>query len=245
LQRCEHIIAQMSEAEREVKGANAPLAGSLRVHSMVGVGGHFLIPAIAHLRQLHPQVSFELTMGNRIPHFVEEGVDVAIVLADHLPDSGNVCQRLGETFNVLCASPGYIGTHGEPRAPTQVLEHQCLQLTGPTTALRQWRFECTDGVERITPNTGGFEVDASDTMISALEAGMGIGMLPIFAAQPAIDRGTLVRVLPSYRLQSLSVYAIYASRRYLDVRVKTLIDCLRSLVSAPMGDAAHDAPAAV
>jgi len=69
-------------------------------------------------------------------------------------------------------------------------------------------------------------------MISALEAGMGIGLLPVFAAQQAIERGTLVRVLPEYRLQSLSVYAIYANRKYLDAKVKALIGCLRALFSS-------------
>jgi len=232
LRRCEHILAEIGNAETEVKGSHAQPVGILRIHSMVGVGGHFLIPAIASYRKSYPLVSFELTMGNRIPNFIEEGIDVSILLADHLPDSGNVCQRLGETFSVLCASPAYVERHGAPSRPADIPDHECLQLGGPTATLTPWHFKRGSHTQQIAPRPSFFEVDASDTMISALEAGLGIGLLPVFAAQPAIARGSLVRLLPDYRLQSLSVYAVYANKRYLDAKVKALIGCLRSQFSS-------------
>ncbi len=74
------------------------------------------------------------------------------------------------------------------------------------------------------------EVDAMDTLISALEAGMGIGLLPECTARQAIAQGKLMRVLPDYTL-SLNVYAIYPCKRYLDPKVKALINCLRSLLA--------------
>ena len=42
--------------------------------------------------------------------------------------------------------------------------------------------------------------------------------------------GALVRVLPDYRLQKLTVYTLYASRQYLDAKIRTFVDFLRECV---------------
>jgi DNA-binding transcriptional LysR family regulator len=39
-----------------------------------------------------------------------------------------------------------------------------------------------------------------------------------------------VRVLPDYRLQKLTVYTLYASRQYLDAKIRTFVDFLRECV---------------
>ena len=114
LLRCEQILAYVEEAEAEASDAHARPAGQLKVHSMTGVGQHFVIDAIARYRRNHPDVSFDLTMTNRVPDLLEEGYDVSIVLASELPDSGFVSQRLGITYSIVCASPAYVKAFGWP-----------------------------------------------------------------------------------------------------------------------------------
>ncbi|MDP1165216.1 hypothetical protein Q6281_27335, partial [Klebsiella pneumoniae] len=53
-------------------------------------------------------VTFDLTLANRVPDLLDEGYDVSIVLASELPDSGFVSQRLGITYSIACASPDYV-----------------------------------------------------------------------------------------------------------------------------------------
>ncbi|MOA35857.1 LysR substrate binding domain protein [compost metagenome] len=59
---------------------------------------------------------------------------------------------------------------------------------------------------------------------------MGVGILPAFAARPALQEGTLVHVLPDHQLQELNLYAIYAGRDYLDAKIKAFIRTLRRLM---------------
>ena len=54
--------------------------------------------------------------------------------------------------------------------------------------------------------------------------------LPMSSALPALASGSLVRVLPDYRLQKLTVYTLYASRQYLDAKIRTFVDFLRECV---------------
>lgn len=49
--------------------------------------------------------------------------------------------------------------------------------------------------------------------------------------------GVLVRVLQQYRLRPFIVYAVYPSRRYLEAKVRTLLDHLRTTLSLSLKDA--------
>jgi DNA-binding transcriptional LysR family regulator len=75
-----------------------------------------------------------------------------------------------------------------------------------------------------------FQVNIADALGAALRAGLGIGSLPMSSAVPALESGALVRVLPEYRLQKLTVYTLYASRQYLDAKIRTFVDFLRECV---------------
>ena len=51
LLRCEQILAYVEEAEAEASDAHARPAGQLKVHTMTGIGQHFVIDAIARYRK--------------------------------------------------------------------------------------------------------------------------------------------------------------------------------------------------
>jgi DNA-binding transcriptional LysR family regulator len=131
LLRCEQILAYVEEAEAEASDAHARPAGQLKVHTMTGIGQHFVIDAIARYRKTHPDVTFDLTMANRVPDLLDEGYDVSIVLASELPDSGFVSQRLGITYSIVCASPAYVKANGCAQKPSDLLNHACLRLVSP------------------------------------------------------------------------------------------------------------------
>jgi len=200
----------------------------LKVHSMTGVGQHFVIDAIARYRKTHPDVTFDLTLANRVPDLLDEGYDVSIVLASELPDSGFVSQRLGITYSIVCASPAYVKANGCAQRPSDLLNHACLRLVSPVIALDRWAFDGPDGQEAVNIATSPFLVNSADAMKAAITSGMGVGVLPVYAAIEGLRNGSLVRMMPSYRSQELNVYAIYPSRQYLDAKIKTWVEHLRS-----------------
>ncbi|AYC33765.1 LysR family transcriptional regulator [Pseudomonas cavernae] len=234
LLRCEQILAYIDEAEAEAGDAHARPAGKLKMHSMTGIGQHYVIRAIAAYRQLYPAVTVELTMANRMPDLLDEGYDVAVVVATELPDSGLVSQRIGKTYSILCASPDYLARCGQPKALAELAEHDCLRLLSPVIALDKWVFDGPFGQEMITLGNSPFQVNVGDGMTEAIRCGMGIGVLPVYSAVDGLCDGSLVRVLPHYRLQRLNVYALYPSRQYLDAKIKTWVEFLRDSLPASL-----------
>lgn len=235
--RCEEILAYVEQAEAEASDAVAHPSGKLKLHAMAGFGQHCVVPSVCRYRQQYPHVTVELTLAQRVPDLLDEGYDVALMLADNLPDSGHVSQRLGSTFSVACASPAYLQLNGMPQVPADLAAHPCLQAVTPIFSMEEWIFQGPHGAERFAPRSAAFRVNTAEALAVAVREGMGIGLLPWYSALDALRSGELVRILPEYTSQHTNVYAVYASRQYLDAKIRTWVEFLRNTLPAMLG---HD-----
>jgi len=235
LHRCYGILASLAEAEAEASDAHARPAGTLRVHAMASIGQNYVVPAIVAYQERYPAVSIDLTLSQNSPDLLEEGYDVALRQAPNsLPDSAYIMQTLGTIYSVLCASPAYLEIHGTPESPEDLSHHMCLQVALPVWPSDRWLLKGPNGDHEVVLPTARFKVNLPDAMAAALHGGMGIGALPTLTVMSALRAGTLVRVLPEYQLQHLNVFAVYASRQYLDAKIKTWVQFLREWLASTM-----------
>jgi DNA-binding transcriptional LysR family regulator len=224
LKHCREILTLVAAAEAEASDARDIPAGTLRIHAMSSIGQHY--------QARYPEVTVDLTLSQSVPDLLEEGYDVAIRLSrDALPDSNFVSHRLGAIRTVLCAAPRYLEVHGMPRTVKDLANHACLQLALPMFASDRWLLTGPDGECEFKLPDSRFKVNMSDAMAVALHEGMGIGTLPALAVRSALRTGSLVRVLPDYHLQELNVYAVYASRQYLDAKIRTWVQFAREWIT--------------
>ncbi|MBY4770541.1 LysR family transcriptional regulator [Burkholderia ambifaria] len=234
LQRCEQILAYVDQAEAEAGDAHARPSGKLKVHCFTSLGQHYLVPAIARYRQRYPDVHVELTLAQRMPDLLDEGYDVAIVVGRDLPDSGLVSQRLGESYSVVCASPGYVDAHGAPHTPADLEQHICLGMVAPGFHFDEWALSGPHGDEVIPITAPPFRVNVAEALAVAVREGMGIGGLPLYSAIGGLRSGNIVRVMPEYRSHVMNIYALYPSRQYLDAKIRTWVDFLRDELPATL-----------
>ncbi len=227
LKRSMQILADVDSAEEEASCAHERPAGALRMHSFASIGQQYVLPAISRYRAQHPEVTVELTLSQRMPDLFEGSSDVSVVTASSLPNSDLVSHQLGSTYNILCASPGYVRTHGAPRAPADLTHHECLILKSPAFPANDWVLEGPEGSVEMTVD-GPVQVNIAESLAVAIREGMGIGTLPVYAAIDGLRDGTLVRVLPHHILQKSNVYALYPSRKFVDAKTKTWVEFLRA-----------------
>ncbi len=231
LRRCEQIFAYIGEAEAEAADAHARPSGRLRVHATASFGQTYVAPALARYQQSNPAVTVELTLSQHVPDLLDEGYDVSLQLSSTpLPDSALISHRLGTLHSVLCASPSYLDKHGVPSSVPELANHVCMQTVTSVFPRDHWRFDGPNGSEIFEFPVNVFQVNVAEALAAALKENLGIGALPTPAALPALRSGALVRVLPEHRLQGLSAYAIYASRQYLDAKIKTCVESLQQSI---------------
>jgi DNA-binding transcriptional LysR family regulator len=237
LERCQRILAYVEEAEAEAADAQAKPSGRLRVHASPSFGQAYVVPAVIRYRERYPAVSVELTLSQHMPDILEEGYDVMLQLTTtELPDSGLVSHRLGDVHSVLCAAPAYLRARGTPHTVQDLDAHSCLQIVTSIFPHDRWHLDGPDGRETVELPKAAFEMNLPDALSVALREGVGIGALPMSTVLPALHSGALVRVLPEYRLQKLTAYALYASRQYLDAKIRTFMEFLREAVPKALAE---------
>jgi DNA-binding transcriptional LysR family regulator len=91
-ERCTQILAELEEADRAASAQQSTPRGTLCLYTGASLA-RFLAPVIGEFLTLYPEVSVELTIGERMVDLVDEGFDLAIrpVLP---PDSSLIVRRL-------------------------------------------------------------------------------------------------------------------------------------------------------
>jgi DNA-binding transcriptional LysR family regulator len=223
-ERSIQLLQDLEEAENEAARSARLPRGTLKVSTSVNFGVRHTAPAITGFLERYPDLSFDISLSDRIVDLIEEGVDVAIRIGSAGSDSV-VARRLGETLVVPCASPEYLARHGAPRTPEELAAHNCLTYEyGP--ARNQWRFVDGDGHERLARVAGNLHSNNGDLLAEAAARGAGIVYQPTFIVGDAVRAGRLVPLLQDFQAPPLPIYAVYPSRKHLSAKVRLFVDFL-------------------
>jgi DNA-binding transcriptional LysR family regulator len=219
--RAKVILADVEAAESLAAEALATPTGKLRVNAPVSFGMHSLAPRLPEFLRDHPQVTVDLTLGNRAVDLVDEGYDVLFRVGE-LADSRLVGRALAPYRLVLCAAPAYLAEAPPLLTPRDLPQHECLGFAH--TELRtHWTFDGPEG-RTVVPVTSRLMVDHGEPLLHAALAGLGILLQPVELLQPALEDGRLVEVLPSYTAPTRPLHILYAPDRRMTPKLRSFID---------------------
>lgn len=217
------LLSDVSELNAATADSDALLEGTFRLAVPLSFGLCHLSPAIDEFLGSHPELTINIDFSDRHIDLVEQGVDLAIRIAD-MSDSSLQARRICPIRILLCASPAYLEQYGVPQAPDDLKAHRILQYDiggGPVLKLEDGRGGnyVIHIRPRIVANNGDFLRDMA-------MAGHGIIVTPSFIAWQAIAAGDLVSIMPKFYPQQRSAYAVYPQTRYLSRRARLFIDFL-------------------
>ena len=217
-ERCRQIMHDFAEAEQAVMQLQLEPSGVLRISAPIEFGQLFLGRVLGEFMRQYPQISAEVELTSRNVDPVEEGMDI-VILVGQPQDSTLIARKLFETSRSLCASPDYLARHGTPRTVADLAAHRAILL--PQDSPRYWPL--------LGESIACQRVLISNNITFAREAalaGAGIAALPIMIIDAALQSGRLVELLPDTRLPIGELYAVYPSRRFQAMKVKTFLDFL-------------------
>lgn len=225
IQAAERILADLQEAEAAAAADKLVVRGLLRVNVPVSFGANEIAPLLNDLSKVHPALTVDLGLNDRLIDLVEEGWDLAIRIG-RLQDSPMIARRLAPCQMAVCASPTYLRKHGRPKKVIELKNHRCLGYTlshavGPTL----WSFGSTGDIR--VPVSGPLRAGNGDALVAAAIAGMGIVYQPTFVVANAVADGELEVIEldhPSFDLGN--IYAVYPPNEHLPAKVRVFIDFL-------------------
>ena len=242
LERVQRILIDVEDAETIANLETAEPRGVVRVLASPAITVHQLTRHLPALRAQYPKLTIELTIQNSV-ETVDDGHDISILTLKRPLETGNFIARLlANSEMIACATPGYLNAHGRPTRLDQLGEHEWLLPYSPD-GNHQTTFEycpagdCLDGAKspkaRKTPQTVTLDQPPMalstlhlDTLYHAALAGMGIAAVPSFVAAEGLRNGRLERVMPDWRVLTLSIYAAMPTRLHVPARTRVFIDFL-------------------
>lgn len=222
-QRCKEILTLIQESESEIASRTAEPSGLLRVNAPLTFGVLHLAALWGQFADLHPRVTFDITLSDRVVDLVDEGYDLAVRIGA-LPDSLLVSRQLARTRMLLCASPDYLLRHGTPQHPRDLLGHQVISYSY-WSRRDEWQFSGPEG-EVTVKTQPRIHANNGDTCRAAALQHQGVILQPSFLVANDLQQGTLVELLPGYRAIELGIYAVYPTRKHLPLKVRRLVDFL-------------------
>ena len=112
---------------------------------------------------------------------------------------------------------------GVPVHPRDLERHAVVVEAAARALPFSMTFDGPDG-RMVVPVDGPFRTNNSMLQRALVLAGSGIGELPEYVVTDDLHAGTLVEVLPDYRIPSLDLWAVMPPAATLAARVRAFVD---------------------
>ena len=225
------LVAEIAEAESELRQGEQQLSGWLRVAASVGYGRLKLLPLVKTFLAAHPNVKIDLKLNDGFIDLVEAGIDVAIRIGE-LADSSLVASRIGTTKRVLIASRTYLNSLPKglevPREPQDLLQHNCIVYSELATQ-NAWTFtagphaSADNGSQVTILSQGNLQTNSSEVIRASVLSGMGIGYSPTWLFEDVMASGDLQILLPDWPTPALPIHLVSPPQRRQSAKVQAFV----------------------
>jgi len=230
LEDCQRILNDMQDAETAVSERSARASGHLSISAPAGFGRQHVAPLLPSFLAEHRELEVTLNLNDRVVDLIGEGIDIAIRIAA-LSESSLIGVKLADNKRVVVASPDYLKRHGTPVSLDDLARHNCLSFSSQGSQ-RGWTFRQNGKNVTLKPN-GNMTCNDGAVLHEWALAGKGLAWRSMWEVGSAIEAGKLVTVLDEFAAQGNDIYAMFAQRRHLPLRIRAFVDFLRHAYAQP------------
>lgn len=219
---CQQVVQTAIEAEDFIKSLNQEPQGLLRVSTPEGIGRILFDDLFNSFLKQYPLINLEIFLSSLTVNIVKERYDMAIrVSRSKLTDSSLVGRLLFSVENGLFVSSAYAREH-QITSIQELNKHRFITLDG-YSACDLLPDEICKGKGFIQRRVSINDIEGS---IKAIEAGVGIGILPVGALKKELNECKIVRLFPELQIKPVHLYAIYPSRQWISSKLKVFLEFL-------------------
>lgn len=202
-------------------------AGSLRITASEHAATTVLWPVLRRLLPGYPDIHVELSIDSSLTDIVAGRFEAGVRLGEAVAKD-MIAVRISPVLRMaIVGSPAYFTGHPAPRTPQDLAGHQCINLRMLTAGgFHAWELE-KEGRELRVRVGGPLAFNNSAMIVSAAEAGFGLGFVMEDQVAEQLSDGRLVRVLDDWCPPFTGYHLYYPSRRQPSAAFTLLVDALR------------------
>ncbi|WP_342915211.1 LysR family transcriptional regulator [Cupriavidus oxalaticus] len=228
----EGILWNIGQAHRNITEIRAAPKGTLRVHSRMMFGLGVLPPLVAAFRKQYPDIHVELVLTETKIDLRRSNFDIDFRISPPV-EAGLKRRILFRSERYLVASPAYLENRPAPTRPEEILQHDCMAYLLPGNQ-HSWLFKRGESVEEVSFKPRHV-TNSGVALLEWARLGEGIALLDDYTVHNDISRGTLVRLLPEFRVTNTTfeegMYATILDTAMIPAKIRLFLDFVASHVS--------------
>jgi DNA-binding transcriptional LysR family regulator len=220
------MMQEMDAAVAEAVEATGRTAGTLRINTLGMAAQKLIAPRLGRFHRTYPQVVLDIVVDDGLTDIVAGRFDAGIRVGGRLEKDMVAVRLTSDVRMAAVASPDYLKRHGSPKAPTDLLDHACINWRLPGSGvLHRWLFE-KRGKRLEIAVEGALISNHQDVAVQAAVQGVGIHYAYDDRIHDLIAQGRLTRVLDDWSPTVPGLFLYYSNRHHPQPALRAFIDCL-------------------
>jgi DNA-binding transcriptional LysR family regulator len=202
-------------------------AGTVRITSTDHAADTILLPKLSKLLPSYPDLNVEIVVDYGLTDIVSDRFDAGVRIGNSVAKD-MIAVRIGPDIRMaVVASPSYFERNSVPKAPKDLIRHNCVNLRLPTHGSTfAWPFE-RRGSRFSMRVEGQITCNMLSQLVNAALAGLGVIYIAEDIVEPHIQSGRLIRVLRDWMPIFSGFHLYYASRKQSSRAFMLIVDALR------------------
>ncbi|HSI59853.1 MAG TPA: LysR family transcriptional regulator [Ideonella sp.] len=220
-------LEQIRSSLEQVQASTSRPSGTLRINTSYVAYVSLIEPHLARFVARYPELHVELSVDNGLSDIVASGFDAGIRLG-HALQRDMVAVPLGPLQQlVVVGSASYLGERGVPKAPKDLLAHECIrQRLGGRGRMLEWGFQVAAKPVEIDVQ-GRLVFSEMRPVVAAACAGVGLAYVFRQFASREIEAEQLTVLLERYCVPREGFHLYYPHRSQMPAKLRLFVDFIR------------------
>ena len=232
---CQEMLAAAERGKIRINELRDDLIGDLRIATTPDLAVQHIIPALSHWMSAHRGLSVHFEVGHRYIDLIEERIDIAVRMSSTAVEESDSVIPMAFVDQILVASPSYLNQTSPILHPNDLNNHELLSINAMNDS-RSFNFQHAKTGEKLNIEMASRLQSNNLQVAKALcQQGHGIARILYLDAQKELKNGSLIEILPDWKLPAFTLYAEIAKHDQQPMKIQRCVEALKQYLSQLAG----------
>ncbi|MDC4412294.1 LysR family transcriptional regulator [Acinetobacter baumannii] len=232
---CQEMLAAAERGKIRINELRDDLIGDLRIATTPDLAVQHIIPALSHWMSAHRGLFVHFEVGHRYIDLIEERIDIAVRMSSTAVEESDSVIPMAFVDQILVASPSYLNQTSPILHPNDLNNHELLSINAMNDS-RSFNFQHAKTGEKLNIEMASRLQSNNLQVAKALcQQGHGIARILYLDAQKELKNGSLIEILPDWKLPAFTLYAEIAKHDQQPMKIQRCVEALKQYFSQLAG----------